>query len=90
MRLTLFVLLLCLSAVTAAALPTVQSGTLQRLENFTSAFVPSRHIDIWLPPQFKAGNAYPVIYMHDGQMLFDAATTWNNRNGRWIDRKSVV
>ena len=28
-------------------------------------------------PLFKSANRYDVIYMHDGQMLFDAASTWN-------------
>lgn len=96
MRVMLFFLLFCLNAATAAALPTVQSGTLQRLENFTSAFVPSRHIDIWLPPQFNVDQAYPVIYMHDGQMLFDANTTWNSQEwqvdevaGKLIQQQTV-
>lgn len=42
--------------------------------------VPSRHVaprevDVWLPPSYAsaAGRRYPVVYMHDGQNLFDPA-----------------
>lgn len=34
--------------------------------------LPRRNIDIWLPPgAARSGRRYPVIYMHDGQNLFD-------------------
>jgi predicted alpha/beta superfamily hydrolase len=39
-----------------------------------SAFLgPSRHVEIWLPPGYDSASAtrYPVLYMHDGQNLFD-------------------
>ena len=47
-------------------------GTLLRYENFSSRLVPSRPIDIWLPPDYEASDDlhYPVLYMHDGQNLF--------------------
>jgi hypothetical protein len=53
------------------------SGVLGRLVYWTdveSAFLgPSRHVEIWLPPGYDAAGAtrYPVLYMHDGQNLFD-------------------
>jgi enterochelin esterase-like enzyme len=34
-------------------------------------------IAVWLPPGYTSAKKYPVLYMHDGQMLFDAAITWN-------------
>ncbi len=46
-------------------------GSLLRYEDFPSGRVPSRHIDIWLPPGYDEGlGRYPVLYMHDGQNLF--------------------
>lgn len=38
---------------------------------------------VWLPPSYESGNArrYPVLYMHDGQNLFDPALT--NYNKEW-------
>ncbi|MBI5964286.1 MAG: alpha/beta hydrolase [Chloroflexi bacterium] len=42
----------------------------QRHENFSSQFVEPRHVDVWCPPGYDEGGAYPVIYMHDGQNLF--------------------
>ena len=34
---------------------------------------PTRHIEVWLPPGYdnEASTRYPVLYMHDGQNLFD-------------------
>jgi len=34
---------------------------------------PARHVEVWLPPGYDADAAtrYPVLYMHDGQNLFD-------------------
>ena len=47
-------------------------GSLHRHHDFASAFVQPRNVDVWLPPGYEAGKAeYPVIYMHDGQNLFD-------------------
>jgi len=34
---------------------------------------------IWLPSGYTESKQYPVLYMHDGQMLFDGSTTWNKQ-----------
>ncbi|HET9985051.1 MAG TPA: alpha/beta hydrolase-fold protein [Longimicrobiales bacterium] len=40
-----------------------------------------RDILVYLPPSYAAGERhYPVVYMHDGQNLFDAATSFA---GEW-------
>jgi enterochelin esterase-like enzyme len=63
--------------------PQLSSGKLERWANFPSVHVDARHIDVWLPEGYDqgvaAGKRYAVIYMHDGQMLFDARTTWNQQ-----------
>ena len=58
-------------------LPKVVAGTIQRIDSFSSKYVTPRNIDIWLPEGFNVNKKYPVLYMHDGQMLFDSAITWN-------------
>ncbi|HMQ47116.1 MAG TPA: alpha/beta hydrolase-fold protein [Saprospiraceae bacterium] len=60
-------------------LPAVASGTLVRLDSFPSKWVQARHVDIWLPATYNPKQQCRVLYMHDGQMLFDAATTWNKQ-----------
>jgi enterochelin esterase-like enzyme len=60
-------------------MPEVTSGKLNRMENFRSQFVNPRNIDVWVPEGYNAGKKYAVIYMHDGQMLFDSTTTWNKK-----------
>jgi predicted alpha/beta superfamily hydrolase len=40
-----------------------------------------RHVDVWCPPGYAEATStrYPVIYMHDGQMLFDPAHAFNGQ-----------
>lgn len=66
----------------ADRLPRPTTGTLERL-SIHSAYVDERPVDVWLPADYaarvQAGHRYQVLYMHDGQMLFDASTTWNKQ-----------
>lgn len=55
---------------------TTASGHIQRFENFTSAFVQPRNIDVWLPDHYDTSRQFAVLYMHDGQMLFDSSGNW--------------
>jgi predicted alpha/beta superfamily hydrolase len=64
------------------ALPKVSSGRIERLPAFESRHVPARHVDVWLPDGYPGAAPYAVLYMHDGQMLFDAQTTWNRQEWR--------
>lgn len=75
----LFLLIITSYGQVNGQLPQVSAGTLQRVEQFPSAYVAPRNIDIWLPPGYDANQKYPVLYMHDGQMLFDSLTTWNKQ-----------
>lgn len=62
-----------------AQLPKVMSGKIERHENFSSNYVKARNIDIWLPDNYSTKKKYAVLYMHDGQMLFDSTMTWNKK-----------
>ncbi len=66
-------------SLTAQNIPKVASGSIKRIENFQSKFVTPRNIDIWLPDSYNPKKKYSVLYMHDGQMLFDSTTTWNKQ-----------
>lgn len=57
----------------------LSSGKLFRIENFPSKFVKPRNVDVWLPENYSKDKKYAVLYMHDGQMLFDSTTTWNKQ-----------
>lgn len=58
------------------------SGSIRILrELYSPQLENSRDILIYLPPSYDAGSRrYPVLYMHDGQNLFDAATSYA---GEW-------
>ncbi len=72
-------LLLVCESMHAADLPKVASGRIERLADFASKEIPPRNVDVWLPDGYPKAAPYAVLYMHDGQMLFDAATTWNHQ-----------
>ncbi|GAB2865666.1 alpha/beta hydrolase-fold protein [Hymenobacter ruber] len=47
-------------------------GRLEHLADFPSKFVKARHVDVWLPKGYpQPGTRYAVVYMQDGQNLFD-------------------
>ena len=59
--------------------PVVTVGRIERMDNFQSKFVEARHIDVWLPSDYTPQNRYAVLYMHDGESLFDADQAWNKQ-----------
>lgn len=75
----LFLPNLLLLAVGHAQPSKVTQGTLKYFENFQSAYVAARNVDVWLPPNYSEDQKYAVLYMHDGQMLFDSTVTWNRQ-----------
>lgn len=54
-------------------------GTIQSYFSFPSQYVEPRQVDVWLPPNYSSEKEYSVLYMHDGQMLFDSTQTWNHQ-----------
>jgi metallo-beta-lactamase class B len=75
--------------LTIASWEDVSAGTSTAAENVTilteDFFMPQlnryRRIWLYLPPDYHATErSYPVLYMHDGQNLFDAATSFA---GEW-------
>jgi enterochelin esterase-like enzyme len=63
----------------ATPLPRVTAGRLERLSDVPSRHLAPRTVDVWLPPGYDGQRPHAVLYMHDGQMLFDATTTWNRK-----------
>lgn len=50
------------------------SGRLVEHADVASAHAATRNVTVWLPPGYDGSDArYPVLYMHDGQNLFDAS-----------------
>jgi predicted alpha/beta superfamily hydrolase len=62
-----------------AQLPVPAQGKIIRHESFPSAYVEPRNVDVWLPDNYSPKKKYAVLYMQDGQMLFDSTLTWNKQ-----------
>jgi predicted alpha/beta superfamily hydrolase len=52
-------------------------GKIEHLDSFQSKYIETRNIDVWLPQNYDGKRKFSVLYMHDGQMLFDSTNTWN-------------
>ena len=59
--------------------PEVSAGELIQLGYFSSKYTAPHRVAVWLPDGYKPGTSVPVIYMHDGKMLFDSRVTWNKQ-----------
>ena len=61
--------------------PAQRTGTIVDLGIVASRHVPARRVEVWLPPSYdtQAPRRHPVLYLHDGQNVFDAraaGTEW--------------
>lgn len=54
------------------------TGDVREYRDFASAFVRPRTVRVWLPPGYAADTTrrFPVLYFHDGNNVFDAATAF--------------
>ena len=76
----------CLWAVGSAAgvgrpaLQKADCGQIDRLYVFSPQLGDTIPVDVWSPAGYDGmQERLPVVYMHDGQNLYDASTTWNRQ-----------
>jgi predicted alpha/beta superfamily hydrolase len=58
---------------------------------FTAAtkLVPARTVQVWLPPDYASSTRrYPVIYLHDGQNVYDDPSPWSGKS--WAVHRALV
>jgi len=75
----LFVALFCCSRLTFAQQPHTLTGDIREHKNFHSNILNNdRDVIVYLPPGYKVskGRHYSVLYLNDGQNLFDGATSF--------------
>ena len=61
----------------------MNSGQLRKYDRFRSRILRNqRDVIIYLPPGYdeQADRRFPVLYLHDGQNLFDSATAFNGQD----------
>jgi enterochelin esterase-like enzyme len=58
--------------------PLNATGRTESWQAFPSRHIAARDVDVWLPPSYGRDpqRRYPVLYMHDGQNLFDPALSY--------------
>lgn len=73
-------------------------GHVEEYPCFRSQYMTPRQVYVWLPEGYSESgkDRYDVLYMHDGQMLFDSTSTWNRQEwqadevaGRLMESDSI-
>lgn len=66
------------TAAPASARPHTLTGDVRPHTAFPSRFVKARDVWVWLPPGYDRDSTqrYPVLYFHDGNNVFDRATSF--------------
>ncbi len=57
----------------------VSTGKLDVYPNFHSNLIRQRDVAVWMPEGYAKGQPVDVLYMHDGQQIFDSLATWNHQ-----------
>ena len=57
----------------------VTTGKLYRTKVIGETFKSTVYLDIWVPDCYSPIEKYPVLYLHDGQNLYDAKSSWNKQ-----------
>lgn len=79
MRVFPIAILMLLTYAIFAQVPKVSNGFIRHFSDFQSEYVNPRNVDVWLPENYDENKKFNVLYMHDGQMLFDSTITWNGQ-----------
>jgi len=61
-----------------------KSGTLIRMRQVPSQFVQPRDVQVWLPKDYDPAKRYKVVYMMDGQNVFDPSP-WSHADWGVLD-----
>jgi predicted alpha/beta superfamily hydrolase len=87
---TILTFLICLTFELMAQLPIPTSGKIVRLTGLSWNKIETRNVDVWLPQNYEKDSLkrFPVLYMHDGQNLFDARLSYGGKE--WMVDETIT
>jgi predicted alpha/beta superfamily hydrolase len=89
MRRMIRLLVALLALIATPALATDATDGLQPKFTAPSTNVPARTVQVWLPPNYAtSGKSYPVIYLHDGQNVYDDPSPWSKAS--WAVHRALA
>jgi enterochelin esterase-like enzyme len=71
------------------ATPVAAQGRLDHYPAFASKFVAPRQVTVWLPEGYDPAKPLPVLYMQDGQNVFEASRAYGGHTWGVIDTLST-
>ncbi|MBS0479729.1 MAG: alpha/beta hydrolase [Proteobacteria bacterium] len=82
-------LIALLALIAAPAFAADPADGLQPKFTAASKFVPARTVQVWLPPDYAVSKRrYPVIYLHDGQNVYDDPSPWSGKS--WAVHRALA
>jgi predicted alpha/beta superfamily hydrolase len=67
---------IALAIISCAATSKIRAQVIKQYPAFTSAYVVPRNVEVMLPPGYDSSKKYDVLYMQDGQNVFNANTSF--------------
>jgi enterochelin esterase-like enzyme len=72
---------------TIAQKPKITNGSIKHYEAVQSKFISERTVDVWMPEGYNKNDKYAVLYMNDGNEVFDS--TENLKMQGWGVDKAI-
>ncbi len=89
MRRMIRMLFALLALIASPALAADPADGLQPKFTAASKFVSARTVQVWLPPDYtRSKRRYPVIYLHDGQNVYDDPSPWSGKS--WAVHRALA
>lgn len=82
-----FLIIVSLAACQQSASPT--AGVIKKFPAFPSKYISSRNVAVYLPPGYDAAIKYDVLYVQDGQNVFEKGSSFNSSEwelDEWADK----
>ncbi|MBI1182871.1 esterase [bacterium] len=55
---------------------TAATAAIDHYADFQSKYLRARNVDVWMPANYAEAESFAVLYMHDGQNLFNEETSY--------------
>lgn len=88
MKVTHFFLFMSITIGLGSCNPGRNKIWIDEFPSFQSSYISSRNIEVFLPPGYDSSSSYDVIYIHDGQNVFNPNTAFAGE--AWELEKAMI
>lgn len=88
MKITQFLLFMSIASGLGSCIPEKTKVWIDEYPSFQSSYVYPRNIEVFLPPGYDSSSTYDVLYIHDGQNVFNPHTSFAGE--AWELEKAMI